>query len=333
MQGREEKQHLMSEKQPFVSQTFIGIDVSKATLDVAILPSTETFSVENHKSAFPALVERLQALSPRCIVLEASGGYEMAVAASLAAASLPVAVVNPRNAREFAKATGRLAKTDRLDSLVLAHFAEAVKPQCRPIKSSAQRELDELLGRRRQLVEMHVAEQNRLGQATTSAVQKEIKAHLAWLEKRISSTDTQLKDQLKRSPVWRERDNLLKSVPGIGAVTSTTLLAALPELGLLCRKKIAALVGVAPINDESGKRRGKRRIMHGRAHLRSVLYMAALTAARCNPVIKSFYKRLIAAGKPHKVAMTACMRKLLVIINTMVRNNSSWNPDIYQLPA
>lgn len=316
-----------------MSQTFIGIDVSKATLDVAILPSTETFSVENNQSAFPALVEKLQALSPRCIVLEASGGYEMAVAASLAAASLPVAVVNPRNAREFAKATGRLAKTDRLDSLVLAHFAEAVKPQCRPIKSSEQRELDELLGRRRQLVEMHVAEQNRLGQATTSAVQKEIKAHLAWLEKRISSTDTQLKDQLKRSPVWRERDDLLKSVPGIGAVTSTTLLAALPELGLLCRKKIAALVGVAPINDESGKRRGKRRIMHGRAHLRSVLYMATLTAVRCNPVIKSFYKRLIEAGKPHKVAMTACMRKLLVIINTMVRNNSSWNPDIYQLPA
>jgi transposase len=316
-----------------MSHTYIGIDVSKATLDVAILPSTETFSVENNQAAFPALIERLKALAPKCIVLEASGGYEMAVVASLAAASLPVVVVNPRNVRDFAKATGRLAKTDRLDSFVLAYFAEAVKPEFRPIKSSEQRELDELLGRRRQLIEMHVAEQNRLGQATTPAVRKEIKAHLAWLEKRVSSTDTQLKDQLKKSPVWRERDDILKSVPGIGPVTSTTLLAALPELGSLCRKKIASLVGVAPMNDDSGTRRGKRRIRHGRAHLRSILYMAALTATRCNPVIKAFYKRLIAAGKPHKVAMTACMRKLLVIVNTMVRNNSSWNPDLYQLPA
>jgi transposase len=316
-----------------MSDTFIGIDVSKATLDVAVLPTQETFSVENNQAAYPALIARLRALSPRCIVLEASGGYEMAVAASLAASALPVVVVNPRNVRDFAKATGRLAKTDRLDSLVLAHFAEAVKPQLRAVKSAEQRALDELLGRRRQLIEMHVAEQNRLGQAATAAVQKEIKAHLAWLEKRISSTDTQLKDRLQQSPVWRERDDLLQSVPGIGAVTSLTLLASLPELGSLCRQKIASLVGVAPLHDDSGTKRGKRRIRHGRAHLRSILYMAALTAVRCNPVLKAFYKRLLASGKPHKVALTACMRKLLVIVNTMVKNNSSWNPDLYQLPA
>jgi transposase len=315
-----------------MSDTFIGIDVSKATLDVAVLPTQETFSVENNQAAYPALIARLRALSPRCIVLEASGGYEMAVAASLAASALPVVVVNPRNVRDFAKATGRLAKTDRLDSLVLAHFAEAVKPQLRAVKSAEQRALDELLGRRRQLIEMHVAEQNRLGQAATAAVQKEIKAHLAWLEKRISSTDTQLKDRLQQSPVWRERDDLLQSVPGIGAVTSLTLLASLPELGSLCRQKIASLVGVAPLHDDSGTKRGKRRIRHGRAHLRSILYMAALTAVRCNPVLKAFYKRLLASGKPHKVALTACMRKLLVIVNTMVKNNSSWNPDLYQLP-
>jgi transposase len=180
---------------------------------------------------------------------------------------------------------------------------------------------------------MHVAEQNRLGQATSNLVKKEIRLHLAWLEKRISSTDTQLKDQLKRSPVWRERDDLLRSVPGIGSVTSTTLLAALPELGTLCRKKISALVGVAAMNDDSGNKRGKRHIRNGRAYLRSTLYMAALTAARCNPVIRACYKRLTAAGKPHKVAITACMRKLLVIINTMVKNNSSWNPDLHLLPA
>ena len=309
-----------------MTQIHVGIDVSKATLEIAIAPSGESFSAPNSEPAFPQLINQLQALAPERIVLEASGGYEIAVAASLAAASLPVVVVNTRQVRDFAKAIGRLAKTDRIDALVLAQFAAAINPPVRPIKTHEQRELDELLGRRRQLLEMHVAEQNRLQQATSRAVLREIKAHLRWLEKRISSADSQLKDQLRRSPIWRESDDLLRSVPGIGEVTSTTLLAALPELGTLSRKRIAALAGVAPMNEDSGSRRGKRRVRHGRARIRSVLYMATLTATRCNPVIRGFYQRLMGRGKLHKVAMVACMRKLLTILNTMLRNKSAWAP-------
>ena len=259
------------------------------------------------------------------IVVEATGGWESRVAAALAAASLPVAVINPRQARAFARATGHLAKTDRLDAQVLARFAEAVRPTPRPLPDEAAQELAALLTRRRQLVDMLTAEKNRLGQAR-GQVRAQIRTHITWLERQITARDTDISTLIRQSPVWRERDDLLQSAPGVGPVFSTTLVAELPELGTLSRQQIAALVGVAPLNQDSGTLRGRRTCWGGRAAVRTVLYMATLVATRCNPVIRACYARLVAAGKAKKVALVACMRKLLTILNAMLKHHRPWCP-------
>ena len=306
------------------SKAFIGVDVSKQLLEVAAYESDYQFRCANKASAFAELIVELIALRPILIVLEATGGLEIPVTAALHAAGLPVVVINPRQVRDFAKALGQLAKTDRLDARVLAHFAAAVKPPLRPIKSKDELELDALVGRRGQLVEMLTAEKNRRGAAATDTVREEIKEHIDWLEERIAELDEQLKALLKSSSLWQGKDDVLQSVPGIGPVVSFSMLADLPELGTLNRQQISKLVGVAPLNCDSGQQRGTRHIYGGRARVRSMLYMAALTATRYNPVIKEFYKRLLAKNKPFKVAITACMRKLLVIINVMVRDGACW---------
>jgi transposase len=306
------------------SKTFIGIDVSKRLLEVAVHESDYHFRCANKASAFAELIVELIALRPARIVLEATGGLEIAVTAALRAAGLPVAVINPRQVRDFAKALGQLAKTDRLDARVLAHFAAVIKPPLRPIKSADELELDALVGRRGQLVEMLTAEKNRRGSAATATVREEIKEHIDWLEERIAELNEQLQARLKNSTLWQFKDDVLQSVPGIGPVVSVSMLAELPELGTLNRQQISKLVGVAPLNRDSGQQRGTRHIYGGRAHVRSMLYMAALTATRYNPVIKEFYERLLAKNKPFKVAITACMRKLLAIINVMVRDSTRW---------
>ena len=304
-------------------ELFVGIDVSKATLDVATWPRQEHWSYSNEEGGIAQLLERLLPLQPNLIVLEATAGLQTAVVAALAGAQLPVVVVNPRQVRDFAKALGQLAKTDRIDAEVLARFGDSVRPEIRPLRDEQSEELQALLSRRRQLVEMLSAEKNRLSGAP-KRVRKNIKAHIVWLEKRLKDVDTDLNGLIKKSPLWRERDELLRSAPGVGPVFSITLLAALPELGQLNRRQIAALVGVAPFNRDSGKYRGKRTIWGGRAEVRAVLYMAALAAIRSNPPIRAFYQRLIAAGKKPKVAITACMRKLLTILNAMVKNSTPW---------
>jgi transposase len=311
----------MSKRKP---KTFIGIDVSKQVLEVAVHESDYQFRCANKASAFGDLIVELITLRPALIVLEATGGLEIPVAAALHAAGLPVVVVNPRQVRDFAKALGQLAKTDRLDARVLAHFAAAIKPPLRPIKSADEQELDALVGRRGQLVEMLTAEKNRRGSAATDTVRDEIKEHIDWLEERIAELDQQLKALLKSSSVWQGKDDILQSVPGIGPVVSFSMLADLPELGTLNRQKISKLVGVAPLNNDSGQQRGTRHIYGGRVRVRCMLYMAALSATRYNPVIKEFYERLLAKNKPFKVAITACMRKLLAIINVMLRDSTCW---------
>jgi transposase len=307
------------------SLLFVGIDISKAHLDVAIRPTGARWQVDNQEPGITALVDKLQHLQPSLIVLEATGGYETALTAALAGAGLPVAVINPRQGRDFAKSLGRLAKTDKIDADVLAHFAEAVRPEPRRFPDEQTRELQGLLVRRRQLIEMLVAEKNRLP-LTHAKLQAGVQEHIQYLEHQIAALDQELQDRLRASPVWREQEDLLRSVPGVGKVLSVTLLAELPELGKLNRKKIAALVGVAPFNCDSGQMRGKRAIWGGRAAVRSALYMAALSAVRFNPVIHAFYERLRAAGKPAKVALTACMRKLLTILNAMLHSGSPWQP-------
>jgi transposase len=306
------------------SQSFIGIDVSKRVLEIAVHEDEYHSRCANQESAFGELIAELIALNPERIVLEATGGLEIAVTAALYAAGLPVVVVNPRQVRDFAKALGQLAKTDRLDARVLAHFAAAVKPAVRPVKTAADLELDALLARRGQLVEMLAAEKNRRRTAATATVRQEVEEHIEWLEERIDSIDVQLQVQLKNSTVWCVKDDLLQSVPGIGPVVSLSLLADLPELGSLNRQQIAKLVGVAPLNRDSGRHRGTRHIYGGRAQVRAALYMATLTAVRWNPVIKEFYQRLLAKHKPFKVAIVACMRKLLSIVNLMVKTQTSW---------
>lgn len=309
----------MSEAPP----VWIGIDVAKAHLDVAVRPSGEQWQVPNDAAGHAALVARVQALGPTLVVLEATGGHEAAVATALLVAALPVAVVNPRQVRDFAKATGRLAKTDALDAQVLAHFADAVRPPPRAVPDACVQELSALLTRRRQLVDMRTAEHNRLGTAPRR-IRTQLQAHIRWLDARLADVDHDLDQALRASPAWRAQEQLLRSVPGVGPVLSRTLLAHLPELGTLDRKQIAALVGVAPLNRDSGTRRGKRAIWGGRAQVRAVLYMGALVAARHNPSIRPFYARLTAAGKPPKVALTACMHKLLLILNAMVRSQTAW---------
>jgi len=306
------------------STSFIGIDVSKRLLEVAAHQSDYQFRCANKASAFGELIVELIALRPARIVLEATGGLEIPVVAALHAAGLPVVVINARQVRDFAKALGQLAKTDRLDTRVLAHFAAAIKPPLRPIKSKDELELDALAGRRGQLIEMLTAEKNRRVSAATETVRKEIKEHIDWLEDRIAELDEQLQTLLKSSKLWRVKDEVLQSVPGIGPVVSFSMIADLPELGTLNRQQISKLVGVAPLNRDSGQQRGTRHIYGGRARVRSMLYMAALTATRCNPVIKEFYERLLANKKLFKVAITACMRKLLAIINVMVRDCTRW---------
>lgn len=306
------------------SSVYVGVDVSKAQLDIAVRPRAESWSLPHDLRGITTLVTRLQALQPTLIVLEATGGLEVPLVGALAEGALPVVVVNPRQVRDFAKATGRLAKTDALDAGILAHFAERVRPTPRPLPDAMSRELAALLARRRQLVEMLTAEHNRLSGAVRS-VRRGIRSHVQWLERQIRETDADLARRIRQSPLWREKDDLLRSVPGVGPVLSTTLLANLPELGDLDRKPIAALVGVAPLNRDSGTLRGKRTVWGGRAPVRATLYMAALVATRCNPVIRAFYHRLLAAGKAKKVALTACMRKLLTILNAMLKHRTPWS--------
>lgn len=307
----------------------IGIDVAKEELVVAIGPSGEQWAMPNDEAGVERLTARLAALTPTptLIVLEATGGYEVVCVAALAAAGLPVAVVNPRQVRDFARATGQLAKTDRLDAAILALFAERVQPAQRPLADDATQALATLLGRRRQLLEMLQAERNRLGQVFGrghGAVRKSLKAHLAFLERQLTTTEADLAGRIRATPAWRARDDLLRTVPGIGPIVSSTLVAALPELGRLSRRAIAKLVGVAPLARDSGTWRGQHFIQGGRAVVRTALYMAALVGARRNPTLRTFYLRLVASGKPKKVALTACMRKLLTIVNTMVRTGTPW---------
>ena len=273
------------------------------------------------------MVSQLTSLTPTTVLLEATGGLEVPLASALAAAGLPVVVVNPRQVRDFAKATGRLAKTDALDAQTLAHFAEAVRPPVRPLRDADTQELNAMTTRRSQLMTMLVAEKNRLGRAA-GAVRPRVQAHITWLEQEIKDLDKDLRQTLRQSPVWREKDDLLRSVPGVGEQLSLSLLAYLPELGTLDRKQIAALVGVAPLNRDSGTMRGKRTVWGGRARVRAVLYMGALAASRFNPVIRTFYQRLLAAGKPKKLALTACMRKLLTMLNAILKTGQYWNPCI-----
>ena len=300
--------------------TYVGIDVAKASLDIAICPTDDRWEVSNDDAGIRQLVSRMKILEPVLVLLEASGGLELPLVASLAAGEVPVVVVNPRQVRDFARATGRLAKTDTLDAAVLAHFGEAVRPP----RDSETQLFNSLLARRHQLMTMLVAEKNRLSAVTTVAVHPSIEAHIQWLERELDDLDTELRQTVRNSPVWREKDDLLRTVPGVGEQVSLTLLAYLPELGTLDRRQIAALVGVAPFNRDSGTLRGRRTVWGGRARVRASLYMGALTATRCNPAIRVFYQRLLAAGKPKKVALTACMRKLLVILNSMLKHRSTW---------
>jgi transposase len=304
--------------------TYVGIDVAKARLDIAVRPSGEQWGSATDATSLDDLVGRLQALQPDLIVLEATGGREGPTVAALAAAGLPVAVVNPRQVRDFARAIGQLAKTDALDAQLLAHFAQLIHPTPRPLPDIQAQELAALLARRRQLIQMLTAERHRLDTALP-AVQAHIQRHLAWLEAELTDLDHTLSQRVQASPVWRDRENLLRSVPGIGPTTALTLLAELPELGQLDRKAIAALVGVAPLSCESGAWRGRRIVWGGRARVRTVLYMAALVASRHNPTIAAFYARLCHAGKPKKVALVACMHKLLTILNAMVRRGTPWS--------
>lgn len=308
-------------------QVFVGIDVSKHRLDVAVRPTNERYSVTNDKEGITELVEKLAKLKPTLIVLEATGGLETAVTAALAARGLAVAVVNPRQARDFAKSLGKLAKTDKIDAMVLARFAEAIRPEPRQLPDAQAQLLQATLVRRRQLIEMLVAEKNRLP-LTHLSVQGRVKEHITWLETELETIDQDLNGQLRASPAWCEKEDLLRGVKGVGEVTATTLLAELPELGVLNRKQIAALVGVAPFNRDSGKMKGKRAIWGGRATVRNVLYMAALSAARFNPVIRDFYQHLLEQGKLKKVALIACARKLLTILNAMIHSMKPWDPSL-----
>ncbi|PZD74645.1 hypothetical protein C1752_00605 [Acaryochloris thomasi RCC1774] len=309
------------------TKCWVGIDVSKQTLDVHIRPSGHIFQYANEKDGIDALVASLESVSIERIVLEATGGMELPAAVELSQSGIAVAVVNPRQTRDFAKATGQIAKTDTIDAAVLAHFAEAIQPETRPLASEESQLLGELVTRRHQIVDMITAEKNRLA-AMHGPMKAHIEQHIEWLKKQLDELDEQLQKTIRKTPVWCEQAKLLKSVPGVGEVLSSVLLADLPELGKLDSRKIACLVGLAPLNRDSGKSRGKRMIWGGRSRVRTALYMPTLVAIRYNPVLKTFYERLVGQGKPKKVALTACMRKLLVILNAMVKSNQRWNPEI-----
>ena len=304
---------------------FVGIDVSKASLDVAVHRPATRWTVDYTEATLTPLVARLTALAPALIVLEATGGLEGPLVGAVAAAGLPVVVVNPRQVRDFAKATGRLAKTDTLDAAVLAHFAAAVQPAVRPLPDAATQGLAAVVTRRRQLVDMLTAERNRLSCAPV-VLRKELQAHIRWLERRIAGLDTELEHAIRTSPVWRAQEDRLRSVPGIGPIVARPLLAQLPELGTLAPKPLATLVGVAPLSRDSGLFRGRRKVGGGRAAVRAVLDMGTLAAVRFNPVLRPFYQRLRAAGKLPKVALTACMHKLLTILNALLKHQRRWDP-------
>ena len=303
---------------------FVGIDVAKDRLDVHVRPSAEAFAVARDGDGIADLVDRLGSLSPGLVVLEATGGFEAVVAAALAAAQLPLAVVNPRQIRDFARAAGQLAKTDALDARVIALFAERMRPEPRPLPDEQARLLSEMVARRRQIVEMMTAERNRRRMLIGKRMIKSVDRLLAALQKELAALEADLDDTIRGTPAWREAEDLLTSVPGVGGKLARTLIADLPELGRLSRRQIAALVGVAPINRDSGTLRGKRTTWAGRAKVRTMLYMAALSAARHNPILKSFYQRLLRAGKAKKLALTAVMRKLITILNAMIRDQLPW---------
>jgi transposase len=321
MQGRAKKESTRVTKEA----VYVGVDVAKGTLDVAVSNSQETRQFTNNHEGISRAIQYIASLQPAGIILEATGRLEMPLAAELQTKCLPVVIVNPRQARDFARATGALAKTDAIDARLLALFGLRIKPEVRPLPDKQAREMTSLLTRRRQLMEMFVAERNRLSRADED-IQPSIKDHIKWLKKSLSDINTDLECRIQSSPSWQEKDSLLRSVPGIGKVVSSTLLIELPELGVLNRRKIASLVGVAPLNRDSGTMRGKRTVWGGRAALRAVLYMAALVATKRNPVIAAFYRRLLDAGKVKKAALVACMRKLLTIVNAMMRTMTAWDP-------
>lgn len=303
---------------------FVGIDVSKDQLHVAIRPTGETMFFAYTDEAVSVLVSRLRLLRPKLIVLEATGGIQQPLATALATAKLPVVVVNPRQVRDFARSTGQLAKSDRVDAAILAHFGQAVEPEVRPLADAEQQQLQDLLARRRQIVQILAAERNHLASAAAH-VSESVQCHITYLERMLSEIDSDIDQALESSPIWQVKNDLLRSVKGVGPVVSRTLLADLPELGHLSRQEIAKLVGVAPLNDDSGKRNGQRHCWGGRSNVRSALYMAALSAKRWNPTLKKFYDQLISRGKAKKVALTACMRKLLTILNAMIKQNKPWD--------
>jgi transposase len=312
-----------------ISKSFIGVDVSKERLDGFCRPTGTTFSYDNTPSGIAALLQWAEAQQPQLIVLEATGGLERPLVAELVVAQLPVVVVNPRQVRDFARAIGQLAKTDRIDAAVIAHFGEAVNPEVRPWPDHLTQQMDALMTRRRQLVQMLAAERNHLVSAPVQ-VQNYVKEHIVQLEELIKKLDQDIDQMITRSPIWKTKENLLRSVKGVGPVLSRTLIAELPELGQLSHQEISKLVGVAPLNNDSGRHKGYRRCWGGRASVRGPLYMATLSATRCNPVIKEFYQRLLAKGKAKKVAIVACMRKVLIVLNAIVKNNRPWDASFAQ---
>jgi len=315
------------------AEVFVGIDVSKDWLDVAVLPRGEENRVAYKQKQLTYLVEEMARLQPIRIILEATGGYEVEVAAALSGAGLPVCVVNPRQSRDFAKATGELAKTDRVDARVLAEFGRALRPSVRPLASANARQLREILDRRRQILAMLLAEKNRLQRTGSKTVKASLRSHIRYLDRQLEKAETGLSDLIKACPAWQEDVDLLTSVPGVGQLTAANLTIMLPEIGSIGRKQIAKLVGVAPLSRDSGLSRGSRSIWGGRAQVRRTLYMSTLVATRYNPVISAVYNRLIERGKPKKVAIVACMRKLLIICNAMIRDRSSWTPELAEARA
>lgn len=305
---------------------WVGIDVSKAYLDVYLHPLAKQWRSPNNETGIAQILQALAPLNLALVVLEATGGMEQAMAQALSQAAIAVVVSNPRRVRDFAKALGKLAKTDRIDAAVLARYGAAVQPEVRALASEAAQELQALVNRRQQLVEMLSAERNRHSSERTPKAKAQIERHIEWLKQEVKALDEQIQAQLNQSVQWQQQQAILQSVPGVGAVTASTLIALLPELGQLSRQQIASLVGVAPVNCDSGKMRGKRFVMGGRARVRSVLFMAALVATRCNRVIGEFYRRLLGQGKPKKLALVACMRKLVVMLNAMLKHNQSWTP-------
>jgi transposase len=309
-----------------MSEIFVGIDVSKAKLDIAIGHGGEVWQAANDEQGATEVVERLSKQRPALVVMEATGGYEKLIALALSARGIPVAVVNPRQAKDFARATGKLAKTDKIDARILALFGERVRPEPRPLSNEVQREFEDLITRRRQLVDMLTSEKNRRAQATVKRVRMSLDRHIAWLKEALRRSNDDIETAIKNSPVWREKEDLLRSIPGVGPVLAVTLIAELRELGQLNRRQIAALVGVAPLNRDSGTMKGRRCIWGGRSSVRAVLYMATLAGITRNPDIRATYQRLRQHGKAKKLALVACMRKLLTTLNAVAARNTPWVP-------